>query len=157
MGSMIIAVLSAFFATLGFAILYNVRGKNLFIASLCGAFGWICYLVCDAFVDSTMLPYFVAGASIALYSEIAAYAFHSPATLFLTPGFIPLVPGGAVYRAMEACLQGDISGFAEGMVNTLKIGGSIVLGIILMSSLFRLIRSGIKTVKTKNAKIKRHS
>ncbi len=139
-------VISATLATFGFSVVFNIRGKNLIIATLCGTFSWMTYLICDHFSNSVMMPYFVCGVSIALYSETAAYIFHSPATVFLIPGFIPAVPGGPVYRAMEACLSGDISGFAEGLVNTLKIGGAIALGLILMSSFFRLFRGALQKI-----------
>ncbi len=135
-----VPVISAGIASLAFAIIFNTRGKNLLISALCGAFGWGVYLLCDAWGDSTILPYFISGTSIALFSEIAAIIFRSPATVFLMAGFIPSVPGGAVYRAMEACLFGDIAGFAEGLINTLKIGGALTLGIIFMSSVTRLVR-----------------
>lgn len=140
---------AAFFASFAFAIAYNVRGKNLFFASLCGAFGWAVYLICDGVCDSVIIPYFISGMSIALYSEIAAYLLHSPVTVYLMPGFVPSVPGGAIYRAMESCLFGDIAGFAEGLVNTLKIGGAIVLGLIFMSSIFRLMRTAVKEINKK--------
>ncbi len=145
----ILPVISAALATFGFSIVFNIRGRALIIATLCGAFSWAVYLVCDHFSDSVMMPYFLCGVSIALYSEIAAYLFRSPATMYLMPGFIPSVPGGAVYRAMEACLFGDLTGFAEGLVNTLKIGGAIALGLILMSSFFRLFRGAIQKIVTK--------
>lgn len=145
----IIPVIAAGVATFGFALLFNIRGKNLLIASLCGVFSWAVYLVCDHYSDSTMVPYFICGVSIALYSETAAYLFRSPATVYLMPGFIPSVPGGAIFRAMESCLFGDIAGFAEGLVNTLKIGGAIALGLILMSSFFRLFRAALRQATTK--------
>ena len=145
----ILPVMSASLATFGFSIVFNIRGRSLIIATLCGTFSWAVYLVCDHFSDSVMMPYFLCGVSIALYSEIAAYLFRSPATMYLMPGFIPSVPGGAVYRAMESCLFGDLTGFAEGLVNTLKIGGAIALGLILMSSFFRLCRGAIQKIVTK--------
>ena len=145
----LIPVIFAGLATLGFSLVFNIRGKNLLVATLCGVFSWSMYLIYDLNSDSVIMPYFVCGLSIALYAEIAASIFRSPATVFLIPGFIPAVPGGAVYRAMEACLSGDIAGFAEGLVNTLKIGGAIALGVILMSSFFRLYRSSLAKLKTK--------
>ncbi len=141
---------SAFFATLGFALLYNIRGRNLIAAALCGAFGWTVYLIADRVTASMVVPYFISGLSIAFYSEIAAYLFHSPVTVFLTPGIIPLVPGLTIYRTMEACLFGDITAFAEGLVNTLKVGGAISLGLILISTFFRLYRVSVKTLAAKN-------
>ena len=148
--NIIIPFVSAFFATMGFALLYNIRKKNLIIASFCGAFAWMVYLVADRFTDSMIVPYFISGISIALYSELAAQIFKAPVTVFLIPGIIPLVPGLTIYRTMEACLFGDISGFAEGLVNTLKIGAAISLGLILISSFFRIFRISLYAMnKTK--------
>lgn len=138
---MIIDIISAFFATMGFALLYNIRRKKLIVASLCGAFSWMVYLIADGVTDSLVIPYFISGISIALYSELAAPLLRAPVTVFLIPGIIPLVPGLTIYRTMESCLFGDIQGFAEGLVNTLKIGGAISLGLILISSFFKIFRS----------------
>ncbi len=148
--NVIIPFVSAFFATMGFALLYNIRRKNLIIASLCGAFAWMVYLVADKFTDSMIVPYFVSGISIALYSELAAPIFRVPVTVFLIPGIIPLVPGLTIYRTMESCLFGDISGFAEGLVNTLKIGVAISLGLILISSFFRIFRASLYELNKTN-------
>ena len=145
----IIPLISATLATFGFSLVFNIRGRNLLIASLCGTFSWAMYLVCDSFSHSVMMPYFVCGVSIALYSETAAYLFRAPATIYLMSGFIPSVPGSAIYRAMESCLFGDVTGFVEGLVNTLKIGGAIALGLILMSSFFRLFRGALQKIKIK--------
>ncbi len=135
--------LAAFFSCFGFSLLYNIHGKNIMIASLCGTFGWAVYLIADFLSASMVLPYFCAGISIALYAEVAAYLFHSPITVYLIPGIIPLVPGLTIYRTMEACLSADLHLFGTGLVTTLKIGGAISLGLIFMSSLFRLLRSGL--------------
>lgn len=145
----IIPFVAAFVSTLGFAIIYNIHGKNLIIASLCGAFGWVFYLIAARFTASAIVPYFIAGIVVALYSEVAAKIFKTPVTVYLMPGFIPLVPGGTIFRTMEACLFGNITVFAEGLVNTLKIGGAISLGLILMSSFFRLLRTATVQIKTK--------
>lgn len=139
---------SALFATFGFGLLYNIRGKNLIAAAFCGAFAWMVYLVADHFTESMVIPYFISGMSIAFYSEIAASVFKAPVTVFLIPGIIPLVPGLTIYRTMETCLFGDVSGFAQGLVNTLKIGAAISLGLILISSVFRLLRTASKAKKT---------
>ena len=138
---------SAFFASMGFALLYNVRKKHLIVAPLCGAFAWMVYLVADIYTDSLVIPYFISGISIALYSELTATLFKAPATVFLIPGIIPLVPGLTIYRTMEACLYGNIQAFAEGLVNTLKIGGAISLGLILISSFFRILRTRLHLLK----------
>lgn len=139
--SLIIPCLSAFIACVGFCLLYNIHGKNILIASLCGTVAWAVYLIADWYTDSLCIPFFLSGISIALYSEIAAYIFKAPVTVYLIPGIIPLVPGLTIFRTMEACLTGNVDSFAQGLINTLKIGGSITIGLILMSSIFRLYRA----------------
>ena len=144
---MISPFLSALLATLGFGLLYNIHGRNLIAAAFCGAFAWMVYLVADHFTESMVIPYFISGMAIAVYSEFAASLFRAPVTVFLIPGIIPLVPGLTIYRTMETCLFGDVSGFAQGLVNTLKIGAAISLGLILISSVFRLLRITAKATR----------
>ncbi len=146
---LILPCLAAFLACIGFSLIYNIHGKNILVASLCGAFGWAIYLIWDGFSASMVLPYFCAGVAIALYAEVAAYLCHSPITVYLIPGIIPLVPGLTIYRTMEACLTADLVSFGHGLFTTLKIGGSISLGLIFTSTLFRLIRSGFQKITKK--------
>ena len=37
--------LSAFLASLGFGLLFNIKGKNLFLAGLVGGVGGVCYKI----------------------------------------------------------------------------------------------------------------
>lgn len=139
--SFITPCIAAFIACVGFCLLYNIHGKNIIIASLCGMVAWAVYLIADIFTDSLCIPFFISGMSIALYSEIAAYICKAPVTVFLIPGIIPLVPGLTIFRTMESCLTGEIQSFILGIINTLKIGGSITIGLIFISSIFRLFRT----------------
>lgn len=150
MNTFLIPILSSFFATLGYSLFYNIRGKNLIIASLCGAFSWAVYLAIENYTHSLVLPYVAAGAAVALYSELAAYIFRAPAIVFLIPGFIPMVPGLTIFRTMQSALNNDVSEFVELLITTIKIGGAIVLGLIFMSSIIRLIRSSLSMIKAKN-------
>ncbi len=144
--SFITPCIAAFLACIGFCLLYNIRGKNIIIASLCGMVAWAVYLSADFFTNSLCIPFFISGMSIALYAEIAAYICKAPVTVFLIPGIIPLVPGLTIFRTMESCLTGEIQSFILGIINTIKIGGSITIGLIFVSSIFRLFR----TLKNQN-------
>lgn len=149
MKEFVIAIIASFVATLGYALIYNIRGKNLIIASLNGAFSWAVYLVCQYFFDSVVFSFFAAGVATALYAELAAYFYKTPATVYLIPGIIPLVPGLTVYRTVESGLFGELAAFGEGLFSTIKIGGAIALGLIFMSAFIRLIRSASAITKTK--------
>ena len=149
MTTFVIPCVAAFAASAGFSILYEIRGKKIIIASLCGFLAWAAYLLTFYICKMEILSYFVAGAVVALYSEMAACIFKNPVTLFLTPGIIPTVPGLTIYHTMQACLYGDTANFLEYGIKTLKIGGAIVLGLILVSSLWRMARAIINRISRK--------
>lgn len=137
--------IAAFCACFGFSLLYQIRGKKLVIAALCGAFAWAVYLIAsELFGLSVAMASFFGGAAAALYSEIAARLCRMPVTVCLIPGIIPTVPGLTIYRTMRECLIGNTEGFLSGCITTLKIGGAIALGLVLVSSCIRLFRNDIR-------------
>lgn len=130
--------LYAFFASLGFGIFDNIRGSKLFFAGLCGGLGWLVYLAAGALSLSDIECYFWATAAISLYAEIAARIQKAPATLYLVPALIPLVPGGGVYYSVEAAMLGRTEEAAALGLHTLGIAGALAMGIITVTSLMRL-------------------
>ena len=140
MKEFIFPCLAAFIACIGFSVLYQIRGKKIIVASLCGFVTWAAYLAVFYFTKSEVISYFAAGAATALYAETAAFIFKNPATLFLATGIIPTVPGLTIYRTMRACLFGDVNKFLAYGIQTVKISLAIALGLILVSSLWKLVR-----------------
>ncbi len=59
---LIINSIYAFFSSLGFGLLFNIKGKNLiFFSSLCGGLGWFIYLFSSNFISkSENFNYFLA-------------------------------------------------------------------------------------------------
>ncbi|MFA6709670.1 MAG: threonine/serine exporter family protein, partial [Fusobacterium sp.] len=41
-----IQIVSAGIITFGFALLFNIQGKNLIYTSIAGCLSWLCYLLC---------------------------------------------------------------------------------------------------------------
>jgi uncharacterized membrane protein YjjB (DUF3815 family) len=81
----------------------------------------------------------VAAVVISLYAECMARVFKAPATGYLQAAFLPLVPGGGIYYTMEYCIQGDMERFASKGLETLGMAGSLAIGVLLVSSLVRMI------------------
>ena len=98
------------FGSLGFAIIYNIRGRRVLIPAIGGAVFWAVYLVFLHFVNNEYLGFFVVAILITIYSEIWARVLKTPATTILMPTVIPLIPGGSLYYAMDAALRHDRSG-----------------------------------------------
>ncbi len=148
---MILQVICAFIATLGFGILFNVRDKYLFYAALGGALGWLVYIITQNLHGSVMLSTFIASIVISIYSEIASRVLKNPVTLFLICALIPLAPGSGMYYTILAAVQGDVMESLNKGIETLSVAGLIALGIILVSTLSRLIQRLCLLKKQKSA------
>ena len=98
-------LLTALFSTVGYCLLMNVPVKKIIPASVGGMLSWLHYLLLKDRVVSVFYLLVLVGAFAATYSEIAAKLAKTPATVFLLPALIPLVPGGSAYYAMLGLVQ----------------------------------------------------
>ncbi len=125
-------------ACLGFCLVYNLRGMKMLFASLGGALGWLVYLLC-AGMHNDVMQFFLATIALSIYAEIMARIHKTPVMVFLIIALLPLVPGSGIYYTMEYAINGDTAAFLETGLHTLAIAGSLALGILLVSSLVRLV------------------
>ena len=133
---MVVLFLTGFMAAFAFGMLYRVPQNQLLSAGIIGGLGWVIASESSMYV-SQVVAVFIGAASVATLSEFWARRAHQPATLFLIPGIIPLVPGGDAYVTMLSFLQGDyVMGLAQ-LVSTVFLAGAIGGGIIVISSIFR--------------------
>lgn len=129
----------AFTATLGFAILFNIKGKNVFFVSLGGGIGWLFYLLCLNFKFSNTFALFVASIIVGIYSETMARFRKSPVTTFVVSALIPLVPGNGMYYTMYESVSGNASKALTTGIHTFASAGALAAGIILVSSSTKFI------------------
>ena len=92
----IIQILSGFVGTIGFAILFNVRGKRLVLASLGGFLSWLIFVLLNLHIPSEPICYFIVAFLISTYAEIMARVLKTRTTSFITPSLIPLIPGSSL-------------------------------------------------------------
>lgn len=132
-----LACLWSFFACAAFCLIYNMRGKTLVLASLGGSLGWFVYLLLN-FVKNDIFQFFVATIITAIYAEIMARILKKPATEFQIIALLPMVPGGGIFYTMDYCVIGNNAMFIQTGLHTLGIAGALAMGILLVSSLFRI-------------------
>ena len=133
--------LYAFVACVGFSVLFNIHGLGILICAVGGALGWLVYLAAAPVFHSDLLQSFAAAVFISAYSEIMARIRKCPVTAYLLVAFFPLVPGGGIYYAMEHAINGETELFLDVLFHTLGLAGSLAVGVLLVSSLVRLINS----------------
>lgn len=129
----------AFIACAGFCILYNIHGFGIVLCSLGGSLGWLAYLLPQAAGAGMAVSAFLAGLVIAAYSESMARIRKCPASSYLLIAFFPLVPGGGVYRSVQAFSSGNMEQFDAVTRETVGIAGGLAIGVLVVSALVRMI------------------
>lgn len=131
--------LSCLIGGMGFVVLFNIHGKGSILCAVGGMLTWITYLVISGDSGQSYLAYFCATLVAALYSEIMARIRKFPATAYLVISAFPLLPGAGIYYTMRCAVSGDLNGVISQGVNTLAIAGIMAVGILMVSTLFRII------------------
>jgi uncharacterized membrane protein YjjB (DUF3815 family) len=126
-------------ATGGFAVLFNLRGKDLPLAAAGGALGWAVAVPAQAALGSQAIGYLVASMAIGIWAELVAALRRRPASIYIACGIIPLVPGGGMYYTMLEYVRGNNwNGLSTGLA-TLLAAGAIAVGLAVSSAVSRLI------------------
>ena len=139
--TLILPCLYAFWASVAFAVLFNIHGFGIVICGMGGALGWAAYLLTGFFSPSPIIQSFFAALVISAYAELMSRLRKCPVTGYLLVAFFPLVPGGGIYYTMKYCMAGQTDLFYAKGMETLGIAGSLALGVLIVSSIFRLIIS----------------
>ncbi len=131
----------AFVASVAFGCLYNVPLRGLLVGGLAGLCSWLGLKVVMGAGAGTTMATLVGALSVGTVGEWAARHLRAPASIFILPGIVPLVPGAVAYSAMLAFLRGDVAVGATKTLETLLIAGAIAAGLIITGSLARLVTS----------------
>ena len=130
----LLQLITAALGSLGFSLVFNVRGKPLLWGALGGLLAWGSYLFFKAQGTSDVVGYLLASMLITIYSEVCARRFRAPATVFLMSSAIPLIPGGSLYRTMVCAVKMQGMEFLRVGTHTMLLAAAISAGIILVST-----------------------
>lgn len=131
----IIQIVTAFFGSLGFAMLNNIRGIKLLYAAIGGMLAWSVNLLLGQWLHNEVSQYFITAILITVYAEICARIKKTPTTTFLITGIIPLVPGSALYYSMSYAVNGLWDKFISNSIYTVTLAVALATGIMVASSL----------------------
>jgi uncharacterized membrane protein YjjB (DUF3815 family) len=135
----LVQILTATVGSLGFGILFNVRGKRLIAVAAGGGAAWALYLLFFSITESLGISYFLVSLMLALYGEIMARCFKCPALLFISPSLIPLVPGASLYYTMSHALSQNTEHFLSSALTTVIAAAALAVGIIVATILTKLV------------------
>ncbi|MBR5570188.1 MAG: threonine/serine exporter family protein [Oscillospiraceae bacterium] len=134
-----IQCIAAAFGCVGFLALFNVHGKGTVLCVLGGGLTWAIYGLTIMCGGSDFTGYFIATIFAAAYAEIMARIRKCPALGYLVISIFPLLPGAGIYYTTNYFIRGDMSAFSREVTSTIAIAGALAVGILIISTLFRLI------------------
>lgn len=129
---MILQLIGAILGVIGGSIYLHVPTRFFIYEGILGGLGWMVYL----FVEhnyNMQLAVFITGLFIAIVSNVLSRIAKTPASLFLIPGLLTLVPGVALYRSVFYFLQ-DSPLSQDALRETFTISGLIALSIFVVDA-----------------------
>ena len=125
--------------SVGFALLFRVRGKLLIFAFLGGLLSWGTYCIAGIFVGHEALQYLIATTVLTLYAEAFARILRCPSTILLVTGWIPLIPGGSLYYSISALMHDNMTLLTDRILHTFLLMIAMSAGMLLGMTLVHLI------------------
>ena len=138
---MVVQIIAALVGSVGFAICFKMKGRQIALAGIGGAVTWMVYLFVQSFVTGYFVPYFAAAVFVAVYAEIMARINRAPATIFLTAAAVPLIPGGSLYYTMAGLVNKDEVLFTQSGEAAIVIALAIAMGFVVVAVITRYIRA----------------
>ena len=148
----VIQLISDFFGSMGFSVLYNTRRTKMLISAFGGVIGWGVFLLVNLFVTkSDPLAFMTAAMAVTVYAEIFARIKKTPTTTFLVTGIIPMIPGSSLYYTMNYAFNNDLENFYLTGMYTLKAALALAVGIIIVSTAVHMMTAVIQKFFKKKA------
>ena len=136
--SFLIEALACVIGCIGFAFLFNVRGRGLILCILGAVLCWGVYDLVISAGGSDNTAMFFGSIFAAIYAEIMARVRKCPAIGFLVMALLPLIPGSSLYFTMNYAVRGDMAQFAAKGMSTIVLAGLMAAGVLLVSTSVRM-------------------
>lgn len=148
----LIEIIAATVGTLGFAIVFNVRGKKLFFATFGGLLAWVLFLLLGFLIESEVVRYFIVSLLVSVYGEIMARYLKTPTTIFSVVCLVPLVPGGGLYYTMTNAFSGNLDASIGHASGTLYLAAALSFGVVIVNTSAVYIKKHLWYRRAVNAK-----
>ena len=137
------------FATLFSSLLMSAPLKTVPASALLAGAAYTVYKIIIALGEPEFFSYFIATLLIAVISEILARIYKMPATIFIFPSMIPLVPGTGLYKSMLCLVERDYVNFSTVATQTLFAFSAITVALALTGVIARSISAYFQAHKKK--------
>lgn len=137
----LIIVISGVVGTLGIVLLFGVEGRKIPWTLLGAAISSAAYEIAFRMGAGYFIASLIAAALVASYSDVMAHLLKTPATVIITAGIVPLVPGGMLYYTMLGAVNSDATMFSEKGQGVLLVAAGLAVGVIVVTAISRPINA----------------
>ena len=130
--------LGCFIGCIGFSIYFNIHDFGILICAFGGVLTFATYLTAQELGVGVIYANLIGGIVASVYAELMARLRHFPAISYLVVSLFPLLPGAGIYYTMAYAVQNEMTSFAAKGYQTAAIAGALALGILLVSTAFRI-------------------
>lgn len=131
----------SFMATIGFGIFFGAPFNSIIPTGISGAISWVVYYFFSNNLGGPIAATFVASLCVGIFGEGLAIKYKKPATVFITPGIVSLVPGAGTYYTMLYLVDKDFTNAANFGAQTLFVAAAIAVGIVTATVFSRSIKN----------------
>ncbi|AMQ19937.1 threonine/serine exporter family protein [Geobacillus sp. JS12] len=137
---MIVQLLLSFVASSLFGVIFNIPKRLLPHSGFVGMSGWAMYMAAARSGMDGVAATFAAAFFVAFLSNGFARRYRAPATIFIVPGILPLVPGGTAFEAMRHVVMNDYNAAIPLAAKAFMISGAIAMGLIFSEVVNQLVK-----------------
>lgn len=119
-------------ACVGYSVVCNAPRKELIFCGINGFLGWFVYMLVYAKTGGAVSATMIATMAVTAVARFLSYHREAPSILYHIPGVLPLVPGAAVYKTMQAAIAGNILSTYSNALTGFKLAGAIGIGSLLI-------------------------
>lgn len=135
-----ITLVSALIACLGFALWFGVRKRRLITSPLGSVITTGAFLLASSLIkDSSYITNLIAAIICGAYAQIMARAEKAPATIFVTIGALPLIPGSSLYYLMLGIVTRNLDFARSSGMELVRAAFGIVMGLMAVEAAVKFI------------------
>ena len=142
-------IIAAALGALGYGLFFGQRRIKLLFTILGGGIAWFLYLVLFDWIGSVFVAALVVSMAATAYSQVLARILKAPATVFIFPCIVPLVPGSGLYYTVSNWLLGNNENILKYAASTVETAIGLALGIVMVIALTKVLFEIMSWRKTK--------
>ena len=135
-----IRMIGAALGVAGSAITFRLPMRAIWGCTIAGVLGWEVDVALSEYVGLTSVySSFISALVISICCESLARALRMPATVFILPAILPVVPGKKTYDSMLYFVHGDQDQAAYFGMRAMLIASGLAVGMLFGTSISRSI------------------